>query len=191
MNFEKRSFILFQTMAKMGVSMIRAWGITTTMDYFLNGLLGGISQELGRTTMENLCNAISRGDKESFGVILSNNGSSVASLSFPIGRTYLDVDSAWLAVSGISIQINGDISSSGLFTAVPVYLLLPFTKEVDEPRSQTQFLSSIIRMEFEASSTIGVDLIETTPASIEPPKSRFPSPKQSYVLKSVEFFFDF
>lgn len=105
------------------------------MEYFLNGLFGGISQELGLTTMENLCNAITRGDTETFKLILSNNGSSVASLSFPIGRTYFDVDSAWTAVYGISIQINGDINSSGLFTAVPVYLLLPFTKVVHETRS--------------------------------------------------------
>ena len=62
--------------------------------------------------------SISKGDKDLFEETLSNNGSLLASLSFPVGRTYTDVDSAWIAVMGITIDLNGAISSSGFFTAV-------------------------------------------------------------------------
>ena len=76
-----------------------------------------------------------------------------------------------------------------------MYLLIPFTKEGHETRSQNQYLSSIIRMEFEVISDTGVQPIKTRSAllgsSTGSPGSRFSTPKQSYVLKSVEFFFDF
>ena len=192
LHFPNFLFLLFQTMAMMGLNMIRAWGITTTTDYFVNGFFGGISQDLGKTTMEILCNAINDGDKESFGLILSNNGSaSIASLSFPVGRTYTDINLAWNAVYGINIQITGDINSSGMFTAVPVYLLLPFTKDFKETRSNNQYVSSIIRMEFETSSDMQPKLVEASTEITGNAGALFPNRKQSYILKSVEFFFDF
>merc|ERR1712141_755226 len=66
------------TMAKVGISMVRSFGLPITMEYFFNGLFGGISQELGKTTMENLCNSITMGNKDLFEETLGNNGSFVA-----------------------------------------------------------------------------------------------------------------
>ena len=162
-------------MLKVGVSMVRSFGLTTTMEYFVNGLFSGVSNEQGISTMNDLCNAISNGNKESFETIMSNSGSQVASLSFPVGNPFNDVDSAWQAVQGIAIELNGDINTSGVFASVPVNLLLPFPAEGEKGGEKTQFASSIIRMEFEMAKTK-------------------PNPKtttKSYNLKAVEFFFDF
>ena len=176
-------------MAKVGLSMVRSFGVPITMEYFVNGLFGGISQELGRTTMENLCMSIARGDKELFEETLSNNGFYVASFSFPVGNPYTDVSAAWNAVMGISIEMNGDINSSGSFTAVPAYLLLPFGNGKEGQWQQTQYTASIIRMEFEEISK-QTDMALVT-SNIVLPESRASATKQSYFLKSVEFFFDF
>ena len=178
-------------MAKVGLSMVRSFGLPLTMEYFLNGLFTGVSQNCGRTTMEDLCNSISMGDKNLFEQTLTNNGSSQASLSFPVGRTYTDVDTAWGAVMGITINLNGDINSSGFFTAVPAYLLLPFTDEEIRSEKETQYASCIIRMEF-SDTIIQTDISTLTGRS----KSSFSDPtfsrtKKSHILKSVEFFFDF
>ena len=174
-------------MLKVGVSMVRSFGITTTLDYFFNGLFGGISQEQGLSTMNNLCNAITRGDKELFEQTLSNNGTFTASLSFPVGQTYNDIESAWEAVMGTSIEINGDINSAGYFTAVPIYLLLPFTKETHERNNVTQYASSIIRLEFEhVSNQERISMKEYMSSDLI-----VPTKPQSYLLASVEFFFDF
>ena len=162
-------------MLKVGISMVRSFGITTTMEYFLNGLFIGVSNEQGISNMNDLCNAISNGNKESFETIMSNSGSQVASLSFPVGNPFNDVDSAWQAVQGIAIELNGDINTSGVFASVPVNLLLPFPAEGEKCGEKTQFASSIIRMEFEVAKTK-------------------PNPKTTaklYNLKAVEFFFDF
>merc|ERR1711936_1191340 len=99
--------------------------------------------------MGDLCNAISNGNKESFETIMSNSGSQVASLSFPVGNPFNDVDSAWQAVQGIAIELNGDINSSGAFASVPVNLLLPVPAVDEKAGEKTQYASSIIRMEFE------------------------------------------
>ena len=155
--------------------MVRSFGITTTMEYFLNGLFSGVSNEQGISTMNDLCNAISNGNKKSFETIMSNSGSQVASLSFPIGNPFNDVDSAWQAVQGIAIELNGDINTSGVFASVPVNLLLPLPAEEKKAGENTQYASSIIRMEFEMAKTK-------------------PNPKttaKSYNLKAVEIFFDF
>ena len=157
------------------MSMVRSFGITTTMEYFLNGLFSGVSNAQGINTMTDLCNAISNGNKESFETIMSNSGSQVATLSFPVGHPFNDVDSAWQAVQGIAIELNGDINTSGVFASVPVNLLLPFPAEEEKAGQKTQFASSIIRMEFE--------LVKAKPN----PKTT----TKSYNLKAVEFFFDF
>ena len=162
-------------MLKVGLSMVRSFGITTTMEYFVNGLFSGVSNAQGINTMKNLCNAISNGNKESFENIMSNSGSQVASLSFPVGHPFADVDSAWQAVQGIAIELNGDINSSGAFASVPVNLLLPVPAEEEKAGEKTQFASSIIRMEFEMTKT----------------KTNAKTTTKSYILKAVEFFFDF
>ena len=179
-------FGFLQTMAKVGLSMVRSFGLPLTMEYFLNGLFNGVSQDCGKTTMENLCNSISMGDKDLFEQTLTNNGSFQASLSFPVGRTYTDVDSAWGAVMGITIDLNGDIKSSGFFTAVPAHLRLPFTDEEIDPGKETQYSSCIIRMEFSEPS-----IQRDTSTLIQPSQSTLSRTKQSHILKSVEFFFDF
>ena len=162
-------------MLKVGVSMVRSFGITTTMEYFLNGLFSGVSNAQGISTMNDLCNAISNGNKESFQNIMSNSGSQVASLSFPVGNPFNDVDSAWQVVQGIAIELNGDINTSGVFASAPVNLLLPFPAEEEKGGEKTQFASSIIRMEFETTTKKSNPKITT----------------KSYNLKAVEFFFDF
>ena len=175
-------------MAMVGISMVRSFGLPVTMEYFLNGLLGGVKQGFGRTTMENLCNAITMGNEELFKETLSNNGSLTASLSFPVGQTYYDVDSAWQAVRGIGIEINGDINSSGLYTAVPVYLLLPFSHQAgDIETGKNQYASTIIRLEFEDASNKTGNLSNQSSERISPELLM----KQSHFLKSVEFYFEF
>ena len=178
-------------MAKVGISMVRSFGLPITMEYFFNGLFGGISQELGKTTMENLCNSITMGNKDLFEETLSNNGSFVASLSFPVGRTYTDIDSAWQAVMGIGIEINGDINSSGLFTSVPVYLLIPFKHQIaDSKIEQNQYASTIIRLEFEQANIQNVQsMMQNTKSDSSEHKNTLMN--QPHVLKSVEFYFDF
>ena len=180
-----------QTMAEVGLSMVRSFGIPLTMEYFLNGLFTGVSQDCGKTTMENLCNSISLGDKDLFEQTLTNNGSFQASLSFPVGRTYTDVDSAWGAVMGITIDLNGDINSSGFFTAVPAYLLLPFTDDVIGSGKETQYASCIIRMEFSETSIQSDTSTLTRPLKSSLSEPTLSRTKQSHILKSVEFFFDF
>ena len=175
-------------MAMVGISMVRSFGLPVTMEYFLNGLFGGVKQGFGRTTMENLCNAITMGNEELFKETLSNNGSLTASLSFPVGQTYYDVDSAWEAVRGMGIEMKGDINSSGLYTAVPVYLLLPFNHQAgDIETEQNQYASTIIRLEFEEATN------KTENFSNQSSELSYPEipMKQSHFLKSVEFYFDF
>ena len=175
-------------MATVGMSMIRSFGLPVTTEYFFNGLLGGVSKELGKTTMENLCYSIRMGDRDLFEDVLSNNGSFVASLSFPVCRPYTDIDSAWQAVMGIGIEINGDINSSGMFTAVPVYLLIPFDHETDESNfEQNNYPSTIIRLEFEEASIAKERLQNESTDS----NYKIMTTKQSHFLKSVEFYFDF
>ena len=115
----------------------------------------------------------------------------MASLSFPIGHTYTDIDSAWQAVMGIGIEMNGDINSSGLFTAVPVFLLLPFNFQIrDNDIERNQYASTIIRLEFEEAT----ENQQIMPSQISKADSsyskQFPM-KHSHLLKSVEFYFDF
>ena len=178
-------------MASVGINMIRSFGLPITIEYFFNGLFGGVSQEFGKITMEKLCNSITTGNKELFEEILGNNGSFVASLSFPIGHIYTDIDSAWQAVMGIGIEMNGDINSSGLFTAVPVFLLLPFNYQIrDNDIERNQYASTIIRLEFEE-ATENQQIMPSQISKADSSYSRQFPMKHSHLLKSVEFYFDF
>ena len=50
-------------------------------------------------------------------------------------------------VMGIGIEMNGDINSSGMFTAVPVHLLIPFDHKIEESNfEQNNYPSTIIRL---------------------------------------------
>ena len=178
-------------MATVGMNMIQSFGLPITIEYFFNGVFGGVKQEFGKTIMENLCNSITTGNKDLFKETLSNNGSLVASLSFPVGQTYIDIDSAWQAVMGIRIEMNGDINSSGLFTAVPVYLLLPFNNQIrDNDIERNQYASTIIRLEFEE-ATENQQIPSSQITKADPSNSRQLPLKHSHLLKSVEFYFDF
>ena len=178
-------------MASVGINMIRSFGLPITMEYFFNGVFGGVKQESGKIVMENLCSSITTGNKDLFKETLSNNGSLVASLSFPVGQTYTDIDSAWQAVIGIGIEMNGDINSSGLFTAVPVYLLLPFNYQMrDDDIERNQYSSTIIRLEFEE-ATENHQMMSKQITKTDSSKSRQLPMKHSHLLKSVDFYFDF
>ena len=177
-------------MTKMGLSMIHGMGIINTTAYFLNGVSKGISQEQGQTTITNFVNAIITNDKASFVAIMTNaellsssktTDSIMASLSFPIGITYLDVNSAWEAVLDTKIKINGDIHSAGMFAAAPVQVQFAAAKQTRIPETSAtndlpngQYQSSIIRMEFQAASDNAM-FCKTT----------------KILLKSIEFFWDF
>ena len=178
-------------MATVGMNMIRSFGLPITMEYFFNGLFGGVKQEFGKIIMENLCNSITTGNKDLFKETLGNNGSFVATLSFPVGHTYTDIDSAWQAVMGIGIEINGDINSSGLFTAVPAYLLLPFNLQSrHKDIERNQYTSTIIRLEFEE-VTEAQQMMPGQIAKSDSSNSILLPMKQFHLLKSVEFYFDF
>ena len=104
---------------------------------------------------------------------------------------YLDIDSAWQAVMGIGIEMNGDINSSGLFTAVPVYLLLPFNYQMrDDDIERNQFSSTIIRLEFEE-ATENHQIMSKQITKTDSSKSRQLPMNHSHLLKSIDFYFDF
>ena len=177
-------------MTKMGLSMINGMGIINTTAYFLNGVSKGIPQEHGQTTITTFVNAINTDDKAAFVSIMTNAEVShsskttdtiMASLSFPVGATYIDVNSAWEAVHGTKINISCDIYSAGMFAAAPVQIQFAAVEQmrIPEPNKiddlpNVQYQSSIIRMEFEAGSNNAI-IPRTT----------------KILLKSVEFFWDF
>ena len=148
-------------MAEMAGSMINAMGVANTTTYFVNGV-SGMPQEFGKMTVAKLCTAITERDLDTFSDLFLNLplGNQTASLSFPIGTAYTDLPSAWSAVDGAVIRLNGQTHSAGLFTAAPVQIQL---------KPGVLFQSAIIRMEFE---TIDHHF-------------------DDYLLKSIEFFWDF
>jgi len=161
----------YLAMAKFGLSMVQAMGLVNTTQYFINGATKGISQDFGKSTVETLCSAITERDFNTFSSLFLNVPSATrnASLSFPIGTTYTELIPAWKALEDTKIRMTGTVQTAGVFAAVGLQL---------EHTSGAQIQTAILRVEFEQSH----GLFGKIKSLVH---------KQSYLIKSIEFFWDF
>jgi len=160
----------YLAMAEFGLSMVQAMGIVNTTSYFINGATKGISQEFGKQTVETLCAAITERDLDTFSSLFLNlpSGTRNASLSFPIGTKYTEITSAWQALEDTKLRMTGSVQSAGRFAAVGL--------QIQHTGTETQ--SAILRVEFVQSHWI----LGKIPSFVK---------TESYLIKSIEFFWDF